>query len=88
DWENPASVREADLVANKNDQVTPKAQHADKQNIITLLQDLRTALDKQGVDINKKYDLSVALPAAKSTLENGIDVANLFKVVDFANVMT
>ncbi|KXS77762.1 chitinase [Listeria monocytogenes] len=88
DWEYPASVRDADLVDNKNDEGTPNAKPADKQNFITLLQDLRTALDKQGVDINKKYELSVALPAAKSTLENGIDVANLFKVVDFANVMT
>lgn len=54
DWEYPASVRAADLVDNKNDEGTPNAKPADKQNYITLLQDLRTALDKQGVDVKKK----------------------------------
>ncbi|MBC2174306.1 glycosyl hydrolase family 18 protein [Listeria booriae] len=88
DWEYPASVRAADLVDNKNDEGTPNATPADKQNYITLLQDLRTALDKQGVDVKKKYELSVALPAAKNTLANGVDVAKLFNVVDFANIMT
>lgn len=88
DWEYPASVRAADLVDNKNDEGTPNAKPADKQNYITLLQDLRTALDKQGVDVKKKYELSVALPASQGMLANGVDVAKLFNVVDFANIMT
>ncbi|MBC1501324.1 chitinase [Listeria weihenstephanensis] len=88
DWEYPASVRAADLVDNKNDEGTPNAKPADKQNYITLLQDLRTALDKQGVDVKKKYELTVALPAAQSTLANGVDVEKLFNIVDFANIMT
>ncbi|EUJ47766.1 glycosyl hydrolase family 18 protein [Paenilisteria rocourtiae] len=88
DWEYPASVRAADLVDNKNDEGTPNAKPADKQNYITLLQDLRTALDKQGVDVKKKYELSVALPASQGLLASGVDVAKLFNVVDFANIMT
>lgn len=88
DWEYPASVREPDKVDNTNDEGTPHAKPEDKQNFITLLQDIRTAIDKQGKDLGKTYELSVALPAAQNTLKNGVDVAELFKVVDFANVMT
>ncbi|MBO0472036.1 fibronectin type III domain-containing protein [Enterococcus sp. DIV0242_7C1] len=88
DWEYPASVREPDKVDNTNDEGTPHAKPADKQNFITLLQEIRTAIDKQGKDLGKTYELSVALPAAQSTLKNGVDVAQLFNVVDFANVMT
>lgn len=88
DWEYPASVREPDKVDNTNDEGTPHAKPADKQNFITLLQDIRTAIDKQGKDLGKTYELSVALPASQNTLKNGVDVAQLFKVIDFANVMT
>ncbi|MCA5012198.1 MULTISPECIES: glycosyl hydrolase family 18 protein [unclassified Enterococcus] len=88
DWEYPASVREPDKVDNTNDEGTPHAKPADKQNFITLLQEIRTAIDKQGKDLGKTYELSVALPAAQNTLKNGVDVAQLFNVVDFANVMT
>ncbi|MBC1800512.1 DUF5011 domain-containing protein [Listeria booriae] len=88
DWEYPASVREADLVDNKNDEGTPNSRPEDKQNYITLLQELRTALDKQGTEIKKTYELTVALPAPKSKLDEGIDVKALFDVVDFANIMT
>ncbi|MBC1417470.1 glycosyl hydrolase family 18 protein [Listeria fleischmannii] len=88
DWEYPASVRQADLVDNKNDEGTPKATPADKENFITLLSDIRTAIDKQGTDLNKKYELSVALPASQATLQNGIDTVKLFQIVDFANMMT
>lgn len=88
DWEYPASVREPDKVDNTNDEGTPHAKPADKQNFIILLQEIRTAIDKQGKDLGKTYELSVALPAAQNTLKNGVDVAQLFNVVDFANVMT
>ncbi|WP_163651888.1 glycosyl hydrolase family 18 protein [Listeria sp. PSOL-1] len=88
DWEYPASVREPDLVDNKNDEGTPHAKPEDKQNFITLLNDIRTTIDKQGKELNKTYELSVALPAAQKTLQDGVDVKKLFEVVDFANVMT
>ncbi len=88
DWEYPTSVRQPDKVDNKNDEGTPNASPADKANYITLMQDLRTALDKQGVQLNKKYELTVALPASQATLAQGIDLPALFKVIDFANMMT
>jgi chitinase/chitodextrinase len=88
DWEFPGEVRQPDKVDNKNDEGTPNAKPEDKENYILLLQDLREALDKQGTELKKDYELSVALPAPKSKTDVGIDVDRLFKVVDFANVMT
>jgi chitinase len=88
DWEYPSSVREPDRVDNTNDEGTPHAKPEDKQNFITLLQEIRTAIDAQGRNLGKTYELSVALPAAQTTLQNGIDIAALFSIVDFANVMT
>ncbi|NFR86921.1 MULTISPECIES: glycoside hydrolase family 18 protein [unclassified Clostridium] len=88
DWEYPCSVREPDLVDNKNDEGTINSTAADKENYILLLQDLRNALDKQSEKIGKTYELSVALPASKAKLDSGIDIKKLFKVVDFANIMT
>ncbi|MGL4345396.1 MAG: glycosyl hydrolase family 18 protein, partial [Cellulosilyticaceae bacterium] len=88
DWEYPASVREADLVDNKNDEGTPNARPEDKDNYIILLQDLRDALDAQGVELGKTYELSVALPASQSKLEAGVDVQRMFEIIDFGNIMT
>jgi chitinase len=88
DWEYPNSVRIGDAVDNTQDEGTPHAKPADKQNYITLLQDLRDALDDQGDDLDRYYELSVALPASINTLELGVDVDALFDVVDFANMMT
>lgn len=88
DWEYPGSQRAADLVDNKNDEGTVNASEADKQNFILLLEDLRAALDAQGAELNRTYELSVAISASKSTLELGTDIKKLFAVIDFANVMT
>lgn len=88
DWEYPGSVREADLVDNKNDEGTLQSSEADKANYILLLQDLRKALDKQGEELNRTYELSVAISASKATLNLGTDIRELFNTVDFANVMT
>lgn len=90
DWEYPGEnqQRDPDYCDNKNDEGTTKGTAADKENYIKLLQDLRTALDNQGETLGKVYELSVALPAPKAKLEDGIDVKKLFGIVDFANVMT
>lgn len=88
DWEYPGSVREADLIDNKNDEGTPNASPADKQNFILLLKDLREALDQQGALLGRSYELSVALSASKATLDLGTDIKQLFEIVDFANIMT
>lgn len=88
DWEYPGSVRSADLIDNKNDEGTPNASPADKDNYILLLQDLKAALNKQEKELNRTYELSVAISASKATLDLGTDVKRLFETVDFANVMT
>ena len=88
DWEYPASLRDPDKVDNTNDEGTTKATPADKENFIILLQDLKNALNKQGTELGKTYELSVAIPAGKAKVDEGIDVAKLFNVVDFANIMT
>lgn len=88
DWEYPASVREPDKVDNTNDEGTPNSTPADKANYILLLQDFRAALDELGAKNGKYYELTVALPAPQTKLQEGIDIPALFDVVDFANMMT
>ncbi|MGL6184468.1 MAG: glycosyl hydrolase family 18 protein [Clostridium chrysemydis] len=88
DWEYPGDVRQPDLVDNKNDEGAIHSIPEDKENYITLLEELRSALDKKGVEVNKDYELSVALPAPKAKVDLGVDVDRLFNVVDFANIMT
>ena len=88
DWEYPGEYRESDKADNTNDEGTPNASPQDKDNYILLLQDLKNALNKQGKELGKTYELSVALPAGVSKIEAGIDVDKLFDIVDFANIMT
>ncbi|MBP2097743.1 glycosyl hydrolase family 18 protein [Enterococcus rivorum] len=88
DWEYPNSQREPDKVDNKNDDGTPHAGPADKQNFITLMRELRAGLDKQGSELSKRYELTCALPGTPAQLEQGIDVEELFKIIDFGNMMT
>ncbi len=88
DWEYPNMPREGDLVDSAKDEGTPHAKPEDKANYVTLLKEFRTALDKQGSLLGKTYELSVALPAGGWALGQGIDVAGIFEIVDFANMMT
>lgn len=88
DWEYPADKRDPDKCDNTNDEGTVNATPADKHNYTLLLKDLRAALDKQGAELGRKYELTVALPAAQSKLEKGIELKELFETVDFANMMT
>lgn len=90
DWEYPGAdqYRDPDLCDNKNDEGTTKASAADKENYIKLLEEFRTQLDAQGAEIGKTYELTVALPAPSAKLNDGIDIARLFSIVDFANIMT
>lgn len=88
DWEYPTIKREPDKVDNKNDEGNPNAKSEDKNNFILLLKDLREALDAKGKELGKKYELSVALPASINNLTSGIDIKNIFNLVDFANIMT
>lgn len=88
DWEYPGSVREPDLVDSKNDEGTPEASEKDRENFVTLLKELRAGLETLGKKTGKTYELSVALAAGPYTLNMGTDIAGVFEVVDFANLMT
>ncbi|MGL4656794.1 MAG: glycosyl hydrolase family 18 protein [Sarcina sp.] len=88
DWEYPGEKRDPDKVDNHQDEGTTKARPEDKENYVTFLEELRVALDKKGAELGKYYEISVALPAPKSKVDNGIDVPRLFAAVDFANIMT
>jgi chitinase len=87
DWEYPTEVRQPDTVDNKNDEGTPNSKPEDYQNYITLLQGFRDALDAQGEQLGKHFELSVALPGSPAKLEADIDTDKLFSIVDFANMM-
>lgn len=88
DWEYPGVVRQPDYVDNQLDEGTPAASPADKANYILLLQDLRNAMDAQGEALGKSYELSVALPMDQAKLTAGIDLAAMFQIIDFGNMMT
>ncbi|MGL5573942.1 MAG: glycosyl hydrolase family 18 protein [Sarcina sp.] len=88
DWEYPGEKRDGDKVDNHQDEGTPNARPEDKENYVTFLEELRVALDKKGDELGKYYEITVALPAPKSKVDNGIDVPRLFAAVDFANIMT
>lgn len=88
DWEYPTSVREPDLCDNSRDEGTKQSTPEDKKYFVDLLQEFRTALDKQGQELKRTYELSAALPAPVQKVKDGIDVQNVFKLLDFANIMT
>lgn len=96
DWEYPGSraLRSPDLVDNAGDEGNPDASIADYENYILLLKEIRRALDDLEQETGKYYELSVAMSCSGWTLGNwssppdGTDIASLFQVVDFANVMT
>ncbi|MBP1045418.1 MucBP domain-containing protein [Enterococcus sp. BWM-S5] len=88
DWEYPGSVRQPDLVDSKEDEGTPEASEKDRENFVTLLKELRAGLETLGKKTGKDYELSVALAAGPYTLNMGTDIAGVFEVVDFANLMT
>ncbi len=85
DWEYPGSVRAPE---SDTDEGTLNSTPADKANYILLLQELRAALDEQGEELDRVYELSVAIPASAAQLNTSIDIPALFDVVDFANIMT
>ncbi|MGL5978855.1 MAG: glycosyl hydrolase family 18 protein [Erysipelotrichaceae bacterium] len=88
DWEFPGHVRQPDLVDNKNDEGNPYASEADTDLFVTLLQDIRTALDKQGLELGKTYELSIAIHPSIEKLDMGVDIDRVFDIVDFANIMS
>jgi chitinase len=60
---------------------------ADKANFTALLTALRTALETQGETDNRTYLLTIAAPAGRSNFAN-VDVASIYPVLDWFNLMT
>ncbi|MFD2306084.1 glycosyl hydrolase family 18 protein [Enterococcus termitis] len=88
DWEYPGSVREPDLIDSAKDEGTPHASEKDRENFILLLTELKAGLNELSKETGKNYELSVALAAGPYTISQGTDIAGVFNVVDFANIMT
>lgn len=62
-------------------------QPADKENYLTLLRDIRSALNSLGKETGKSYSLSVAVPAS-SWYPQKIDVVALAAIVDSMKLMS
>lgn len=88
DWEYPGDKRDPDTCDNQNDEGGIYNSSDDKENFVTLLKEFKEALNKQEKELNKSYELSVALPCSISKIEAGINIKEVFKIVDFANIMT
>ena len=63
---------------------------SDKENYVTLLMELRQALDKLAVAKQRKdsYVISFASSPGKWSLEVGYDLKNLLKYADWVNIMS
>lgn len=88
DWEYPNDLRFPDTVDNEKDEGCPAATQADVERLSHLLASMRRALDRQGKELGKEYELSIAIPAVKKKLLNGYKLDEIFDYIDFANVMT
>lgn len=102
DWEYPGNARQPEYMDNQTNEGTPESSPADKANYIKLLTDIRASLDELSREvyvpdyshwdpmakIHKYYELSVAISANESVLSQGTDIAQVFAVCDFVNVMT
>lgn len=88
DWENPSEVRIPDKTISYIDEGTPYATANDKYYLNLLAKDIKAAMDEQSYNLNKNYELSAALPSSFKRIDNGIDVEELFKYIDFANIKT
>jgi chitinase len=78
DWEYPVGPEWGQEI---------KSRPEDKKNYITLLQDLRNALDELGAKTGKRYGLSTAVPAS-GWFPKANDVKAAAKIVDALKLMS
>jgi chitinase len=77
DWEYPVGPEWGQEI---------KSRPADKQNYITLLQELRNAMDQLGAKTGKRYGLSTAVPAS-NWFPKANDVRAAARIVDSLKLM-
>jgi chitinase len=77
DWEYPVGPQWGSVIKVRPD---------DKQNYISLLRELRSAMDKLGARTGKRYSLSTAVPAS-SWFTKAIDVKAAAQIVDSLKLM-
>lgn len=87
DWEFPTQQREPDLIDNANDTGTPKADAGEKQTFTLLLKAIREALDKAGEEDGKYYQLTAAVGASVTTINN-VETDKYHQYLDFINIMS
>lgn len=79
DWEYPGATDR-------------QGKYADKENFLKLIQELRARLDSYERDEHfkngRKLELSMAVPVAKFRLQEGYEVYELCRLMDFVNLMT
>jgi len=76
DWEWPGSEGEPGNVVRKED----------KQNFTLMVQEFRRQLDAYGKKTRKHYEVTAFLPADPQQIDNGYEVRNVFRTLDFATV--
>ena len=87
DWEFPTQVRQADKIDTASDTGTPYADAGEKQTFTLLLKSIREALTKAGKEDGKYYQLTAAVGASVTTINN-VETNKYYKYLDFINIMT
>ena len=87
DWEFPTQQRQPDKIDNASDTGTPKADANERYTFTLLLKTLRKTLDKAGKEDGKYYQLTAAVGASESTINN-IETNKYYKYLDFINLMS
>jgi len=87
DWEFPTQVRQPDPVDNAGDTGTPRADANEKLTFTLLLKTLREELDKAGAEDGRYYQLTAAVGASVTTINN-VETDKYHEYLDFVNIMT
>ena len=87
DWEFPTQKREPDLVDNASDTGTPKADANERYTFTLLLKTLRETLDKAGEEDHRYYQLTAAVGASETMIQN-LETQKYHKYLDFINLMS
>ena len=87
DWEFPTQLRQPDTIDTAGDTGTPYADAEEKHTFTLLLKTIRDTLDKAGQEDNRYYQLTAAVGASATTINN-VETDKYYKYLDFINVMS